>query len=114
MNRCAVSIRKKQPFLDWLRQLPDPVDQETTIPFINREPHIYLLPNYCYDDEKQDLLEEFYDMIFERELNAWWRGEADWPGERSLSLFKEWFDVQFHSVIEDLVDDELMDGGWGE
>lgn len=48
-------------------------------------------------------------MIFEDQLVDWWTMNEDWPKKRDLPTFKKWFDLQFHSVVEDLVDDELVD-----
>jgi hypothetical protein len=38
-----------------------------------------------------------------------WIDEKDWPIKRDLRVFKMWFDVEFHSVVEDLVDSALID-----
>jgi len=27
LNRCVVTVKTKQPFLDWLKSLPDPADE---------------------------------------------------------------------------------------
>jgi hypothetical protein len=109
LNRCAVVVRKKQPFLDWLFQLPDPVDADTQLEQVNNGPHVYLLPDYAYLSEEDELIAEFYDLIFESELAGWWTHALDWPKYRTLNMFKEWFDVAFHSCIEDLVDAPLID-----
>ena len=45
-----------------------------------------------------------YDII-----EGWWTDEADWPRLRDLELFKKWFEVVFHSMIEDLTDAPLFD-----
>ena len=109
INRTAVTVRAKQPFLDWLRQLPDPVGPEITLDGVNRDGTVYLLPEYDHDDERKDLLTHFHDMIFESQLEAWWTEDSDWPLVRSLEVFKEWFTVEFHSIIEDLVDGPILD-----
>jgi hypothetical protein len=35
--------------------------------------------------------------------------ESDWPKVRDLKLFREWFDIKFHSLVLDLVDEPLED-----
>ncbi len=46
----------------------------------------------------------YYEAIFEEELGAWHRVEADWPRQRNLKLFLAWFEVEVHSLVLDLVD----------
>ena len=109
INRSAITVRAKQPFLDWLRNLPDPVDPEFTLDRVNCEPHVYLLPEYEMINEQEQLLEQFYDIVFELELEGWWTDETDWPSHRDLEMFKQWFDVEFQSMIQDLTDEPLID-----
>lgn len=76
---------------------------------MNQDNTVYLLPEYFYDTEQEALLDQFYDLIFEEQLNGWWTDESDWPVNRDLTTFKEWFDVEFHSAVLDLVDAPLED-----
>lgn len=55
------------------------------------------------------MLKEGYAEIFERELYGWHTDESAWPQSRSLKMFREWFEIELHSVIEDIVDDGLID-----
>jgi len=107
INRCAISVRVRQPFLDWLRSFADPVAANLTLQEVNKDSRVYLLPEYEFDDEQTELLKKFYDLIFEVELGAWWMDTSDWPQERTFQMFREWFDVEFHSIVEDIVDAPL-------
>jgi len=84
---------------------------DMTLERINDEPQVYLLPVYELDEEQEELLEHIHDILFEIELDGWWTEEADWPQNRDLQTFKDWFSVEFHSVVEDLVDAPLIDEG---
>ena len=46
-NRCAVVIRKKKPYLDWLLQLPDPVESDTTLEQLNEDPPYIFATGLC-------------------------------------------------------------------
>ena len=74
-----------------------------------RIPHIYLLPDYVYISEQQDLLKEFHSFLFESELEGWWREPSDWPAIQDFKTFNKWFDVDFHSCISDFGDSPLID-----
>ncbi len=106
LNRSAVTVRMKQPFLDWLNSLPDPPD--CTLELLNRDPPVYLLPFVDFQDQQEDLLEDFYDLIFEDRLAGWWTVEEDWPRDRTFKMFKEWFECKFSSIVQDLVDGEPL------
>ncbi len=107
INRCVLVVKGKQPFLEWARNLPDP-SPDLTLDRVQDDSHTYLLPSYEMKDQQEGLLKEFYKEIFEQELVAWWREESAWPRKRTLTMFKEWFDVEFHSMAIDLVDDEIV------
>ena len=107
LNRCAVTIRAKEPLLGWLKSLPDYHD--LTLEDVNQETTVYLLPVYESDAEMNMLLEQYYDLLFEEELSGWWMAKDDWPERRSLQTFNAWFEVDFHSVVVDLEDAPLRD-----
>ena len=105
LNRGALIVRPKQPYLDWAASLddsgvvPDPEDEQT----------VYLIPEFDDDDEASEILEDIYAEVFERELHGWHTDEAAWPQNRTFAMFKEWFDVELHSVVEDLCAYETED-----
>ncbi len=107
INRCAVTIRAKEPVLAWLHSLPDYDDM--TLNEVNQETTVYLLPVYEDDAEKDGLLDQYYDLLFDEELAGWWMNEDDWPKNRNLKMFNLWFGVEFHSVVVDLEEAPLKD-----
>ena len=107
LNRCVVTIRAKKPLLAWLQSLPDFGD--ITMEEINLETTAYLLPVYEDDQEKADLIAQYFDLLFEEELAGWWLAKDDWPTDRNLEMFKSWFEADFHSVVVDLEDAPLRD-----
>ena len=106
-NRCAVTTRAKQPFKDWLDSLPDMLD--LSLEEINSDNQVFLLPPFQLWDETEGLLREFFSEIFDRWLAGYWTNPLHWPSERNWRVFHEWFDVTFHSMVRDLVDDEPLE-----
>ena len=104
INRSAVIIRPRQPYIDWAARL----DDSGLLPDPNAEPTIYLIPDYDDDDEAWDLLAKYYTEIFEAELWGWHTVESDWPTERTFALFREWLDITFCSCLEDLCTDQIV------
>ena len=107
LNRCVVTVRAREPFLRWLQSVSG--DDTTTLDEINDDTSAYLLPDYLDDDDRQLPVARYYNLSFERELAGWWTDESDWPKRRELVMFTRWFDVEFHSVVIDLVDEVLWD-----
>jgi hypothetical protein len=106
INRSILIVKAKQPLLLWLQSLPDPAD--FTLRQVNQDTATYLLPEYESDNERKKLLERYFDLIFEEQLSSWWQDKTDWPAKRDMATFIQWFDVEFHSVILDLVDEPLL------
>lgn len=92
--------RAKEPFLDWLRSLPDPT--EITLEEINRECTAYLVPEYDLDSDVPLIVRDVFQTVFQIELESWWLDESDWPDTSDFVLFNSWFAVEVHSVTRDL------------
>lgn len=103
LNRCALIVRPRQPFIDWASAL-DPV---APAPDPQGEQIVYLVPEFEDEDGAREVLELAYAHVFTNELHSWWNDEDDWPADRSLATFEQWFDVEFHSIVVDLVDAPL-------
>ena len=105
LNRSVVIVRPKQPYLDWAASL----DDSGLAPNPQGEQTVYLIPSYVDDQHAWEIVEEVYSDIFENELWSWHIDEEAWPQGRGFEMFKQWFDVEFHSVVEDLCDYEIVD-----
>jgi hypothetical protein len=107
LNRSAVVVRPRQPFLDWVRAVD--YDDAPDVTMDDMRATIYLVPEYEDSDGAERFLKRAYDEIFCRQLNGWYTEESLWPKDRSWRVFKAWFDIEHIDVIEDLVDAALED-----
>ena len=99
-------IRAKEPFQDWLRGLPNPGD--FTLDEVNHDTTAYLLPDY-EDDRRRTRLHTRNNHHSSAELPAAWRSrEKDRLCDRELRMFRRWFDLEFHSIVLDLVDGPIL------
>jgi hypothetical protein len=105
LNRGALIVRPKQPYLDWAAGL----DESENAPDPEGEQTVYLIPSFESDEDAEEILEDVFDEVFELELLAQDTDESTWPVVRDFATFQEWFDVELHSVVEDLCDDDLYD-----
>jgi len=100
LNRSAIIVRPRKPFLDWAAQL----DDSGMLPNSEGEQTVYLIPEYDDDFHAMEVLADGFDIVFESELFAWHTRESDWPQIRTFAMFRDWFDIEFHSIVDDLCD----------
>ena len=98
INRSALIVRPKQPYIDWAAQL----DDLGILPQIEGEQTVYLLPEYENDVDAIEILANGFEPIFERELHNWHTDQSAWPKNRSFVMFREWFSIELHSIVEDV------------
>ncbi len=108
VNRTALVVKPKQPYIDWANSL----DSSSDGPVLSLEDpeldhNVYLVDEVIDPDELQEQLRRHYRTIFENELRDWHLLEADWPQGRDFEMFEAWFTVETHSVVIDLSDYEL-------
>ena len=104
INRNAIVIKYKKPFLDWIAAFGKPF-QETG----DDDYNIYLIPEVEGDEELEEIILNNWDTIFHEELENWCTDKSLWPQDFSYDLFKEWVIVDYHSVVHDLGYDEVND-----
>lgn len=107
LNRSAVVVRPKQPFVDWLRSV-----EELDLPLITLDEldkTLYLVPDYEDPADAEKFLKKVCDEIFCRELEGWYTDESVWPKDRSLKVFKQWFEVEHFDVVEDVGKGPIFD-----
>jgi len=105
LNRGVVIVRPKQPYLDWAAGL----DDSGIVPDPNDEQTVYLIPSYEDEEAAWEILAKVHPVIFENELYGWHTDEAAWPRGRDFAMFNDWFEIELHSVVEDLCDVEIVD-----
>ena len=103
VNRTAVVIKPKQPFVDWLNSIPDE-DISFTLEQVSEDNITFLIPEYDSSEESLAYIKKTYSEIFEFELFGWYTTEELWPEKRSWKMFQEWFEIEIHSEVFDLVD----------
>ena len=98
LNRSAVVIIPKQPFLDWVNA----VDDLGGVTADDMQGMIYLVPDYEDPADADKVLKKVCNDIFCRELEGWHTDEEAWPQDRSFKVFKQWFDIQHYEIVTDV------------
>lgn len=107
INRAAIVIRPKQPFLDWLHYV-DPRAMSLTLERLRSDTPVYLAPEFDTNEEVLAWLEGEYENIFEDQLAGWYNRPPEWPQERTFAMFQQWFEISIHSELIDLSIEPLL------
>jgi hypothetical protein len=105
----------KQAAFDWIVAV-DPLPLSLTLEQVRSE-----LDGYLVSQEKVETTEDAqrwvyrrWEMFFEQFLNEWYSDETLWPKKRSLKMFKEWFDIRYHAMLWDMLDEPIEHEDWAD
>ena len=116
VNRNLVVLVPKEPFLQWVMDV-DAASQDWTLEQLREEPDAFLIPESVAESvqDARRWVERRWQMFLEHALFDWYTDESLWPKNRSLKMFREWFDIQYYSMVWDLaVREPLVVEDWGE
>ena len=97
-------VKPKQPFLDWIQSV-DEAPGNFQLEELQDDCSSYLVPEYETPNDERAVIAWCWDVVFDHELYSWFTDENLWPLVRTEEMFMEWFDIEFHSLVFDLVDD---------
>lgn len=103
--RTVCIIKPKVAFLEWLRKVPGSDLSDVALDQLRIDCSALLIPQFARLEDAVTYIDGLHEQIFEMEL-ATWADEEHWPPQRSLQLFWEWFDVEFHSNVIDVAGEE--------
>ena len=106
INRTAVVIKPKQPFVDWINSIPGD-SSNYTLEQLSEENTTFLVPESNNIENSKNYIRNNYRVIFEFELWGWMKKEGVWPKNRNWEMFNKWFDIEINSEVFDLVDEEI-------
>ena len=107
LYRAAITITRKQPYIDWANSLDDD-GPELTAELADDRRTIYLVPESAVRPDLKSLLDEFWEQIFEEELAAWMLHDEDWPKPLTREMFDAWFDSELTDSVFDLTPEEPL------
>lgn len=121
LDRVALIVRVKRRFVEWANALPGE-HASVTLDDLRGTPLIYLVAA-AYENSKKwpdpdldpaALIGRHFVQIFADALGGWEEDESLWPPNRTLHVFRDWFDVELCDLVQDLDDDlPLVDETYG-
>jgi len=117
LNRASVSLKPKQPLIDWLKGIDRAIGAEPigALDPLDENGDVFLIPGEDSIESREDAVkwvEKRWSDFFEFELGKWIIDDQLWPKNRTLKLFREWFDIEYHSMVWDLASEPLTTEDW--
>jgi hypothetical protein len=101
LKRSAIVVIPKQPLLEWLNFVDEDGD-DLTLAEVQKNPSVYLLPEFDSDQDLSRFLRRHCKELFEDQLDAWITDDTLWPIDRGFDVFSRWFAISWHSIVIDL------------
>ena len=70
---------------------------------LREEPSVYLVEDLDFLEDFAHLIDEYWEWIFQEQLNGWMRDSELWPSELTRGMFLEWFDCELSTMIWDML-----------
>jgi hypothetical protein len=103
LDRVAAVLKPTEKMLTWINHHAE--SEETyTLDDISTDCTVVLLPAFDDEEEAEHYLLEIFDELFASELMSWNENPTTWPEDRSIEMFLEWFDIDFHSLVYDVAE----------
>ena len=111
LNRTVVMLVPKRPFLDWVNDAA-PDDAALSLADLCEDNEVFLIPQLNDEQESIQWVEKRWSILFEHMLAEWMLDETGWPQDRTLNMFREWFDIEIHTMAWDLAGEPLLVEDW--
>ncbi len=114
LNRGAIILKYREPMVRWSNDA-DPYDEDPGIAEaeVNEERTVYLISDADCDGPKavDKRIRANHRVLFENELEGWYTDPSLWSKKRDLRTFRQGFEAESHSVIEETVGGPIVDDG---
>lgn len=106
--RTAITVTRKQPYMDWANSFDDGGPNLTDELARDRRTVYLVQEGEAAHQDLRELLDEHWQNIFEEELAMWMESEDDWPSPLTREMFDTWFDAEITDTVIDLVPEEPL------
>ena len=105
LNRSAIAVQPKQPFVDWLNNAEDD-ENPLTLERVN-DWSLYLVDEMFEIDDIEKWLKKNFEQIFLKELFAWHLLIENYPQKITYKMFLDWFNYKIYLGAIDLGEEPI-------
>lgn len=102
INRSVFLLKMKEPFLEWLNNLPSKREHIYTLEEVNEDLPAFLIPESDLPMDAKGFCHMNTENLFAVVLESWWTDEADWIKDCSPANFDRYFEIIQGEIIIDL------------
>ncbi len=102
VNRAVVVVKPKQPLVDWANSIQAPDELPADLEHMRVDCNTYLIDDIDFDEDGEAAIRFFHPLFFQEQLYGYCTEESRWPADRDYHTFREWFEVEVHSLVIDL------------
>lgn len=106
LNRSALVVRPRQPFVDWLARLAP--EEGLNLAELRQQGNVYLIDEVAEESDFAAALESGWKLILENEFAAWDETGTLWPAPLEPALLEEWFELEPQIMAFDLSAQPLL------
>ena len=103
-NRSVVNIYPTKLYVDWFNYV---TNNGINYSIDNLEPISFLIHDFDTQMEFSDWLQSNFKLLFDIRLSYSCTDKNQWPENRTLPVFKSWFDINHSNLILDLLDETI-------
>ena len=103
LNRSAILLIPKQPYADWANSV-DEDGPRFELSEASDALTVFLGPELDTVADIEAFVLRNFQYFFEHWLIGWSTNPTEWPQRRTRRMFREWFDIRIHTVVEDTID----------
>ncbi|MGE5496425.1 MAG: hypothetical protein ACM3Q2_00005 [Syntrophothermus sp.] len=107
VDRHLLIIRPREPFLDWLKNIA-PENQALTLSHLSHDNTAFMIPKHDMPEEDHRYIRSIFPDLFDMVLEEWVLDTDLWPADRTYEKFRDWFDLDIHSVLLDTSETEIQ------
>jgi hypothetical protein len=98
-NRSVVNLFPTKLYLDWLNYIHG---SDVSLELNDIEPISFLINDFDDISEFEYWMANNFQLLFEIRLNYSCVDKSLWPEDRTLEVFKQWFEIRYSNLIIDL------------
>lgn len=106
INRSALTIKPKQPFVDWINRIGE--GDTYTIKQLSKDNVVILLPEFSDHRQATEYVKSICKELFEHQLSGWCTDENLFPKKTDWQTFMKWFELAMNSEVFDMMDEEII------
>lgn len=111
IDRMALVFKPKEAFIDWLKEIhKEEFSKEESLSEMTMvtEPTVVLIPVIEDDEMFEEYIKTNYPGWLNYEFSSWCENEDEWPEQRDLEAFQNYFDIHVHSIVIDNASDNYI------